>query len=44
MSSLALPVVGNTARVPWERVIDNVDGANPMKVNLDALRDRAQGQ
>jgi hypothetical protein len=44
MSSQALPVVGNTARVPWGRVIDDVDGANPKKANLDALRDKAQRQ
>ena len=39
MSGAALPVVGNSARVPWEgRVIDYVDGGNPRKVSLDALR------
>ena len=45
MSGRALPVVGNTARVPWGgRVIDYVDGGNPRKVSLDALRDWAQRQ
>jgi hypothetical protein len=43
-SSRALPVVGNTVRIPRGRVIDDVDGANPQKVNLDALRGAARRQ
>jgi hypothetical protein len=37
-----LPVVGNTVRIPMKRVVDDVDGADPKKVSLDALRDRAR--
>jgi hypothetical protein len=46
MSGRALPVVGDIARIPFERVIviDDVDGADPMEVSLDALRASARRQ
>jgi hypothetical protein len=46
MSGRALPVVGDIVRIPFERVIviDDVDGADPMQVSLDALRGSARRQ
>ena len=41
----ALPVSGNTVLIPiGRRIIDDVDGSNPMVVNLDVLRRKAQEQ
>jgi hypothetical protein len=46
MSGRALPVVGDIVRIPFERVIviDDVDGADPMEVSMDALRGSARRQ
>jgi hypothetical protein len=42
MGGYPLPLVGNTVQTPGGRLIDDVDGANPRKVSLDALRGRAR--
>jgi hypothetical protein len=44
MGSLPLLVVGNTVRVPKGDFIDDVDGADPKVVDLDALRGMARRQ
>jgi hypothetical protein len=42
MGSFRLLVVGNTVQVPKGNIIDDVDGADPTVVDLDALRAMAR--
>jgi hypothetical protein len=44
MSNYPLPVVGNTARLPWWHINYDVEGPGPNVVNLDALRGMARSQ